>query len=247
MKVLLAIPSYKRAYQIEKRTAYWLKQLVGIDWKVFVRESEYLYYSQIIPEQNLVEINVNSFRETINAIGEYAIKNGYDLVHKVDDDMSFKRMGNSKKADCAMVYMDLYKEIVTEFETNPQLGVVTVSKPMYHVMGKMRGFQRRNKAVYGNFMIKPKYMYMPDGIELFDDIFFTLKVLQDNLETATYCNAYEDAICLTNSGGLQMMNRNEASKRTIEKMKYHFPYIKVGNYKGNPDIVDIDLKALGIK
>lgn len=247
MKILLAIPSYKRPYVIDKRTGYWLKQLKDVDWKIFIRSEEFLYYSQVFDSKNLVEINVNSFRETINAISEYAIKNNYDIIHKVDDDMSFKRIGKSKKENCAEVYQELYSEILEKFKEDGSIGAISVCKPMYHVMAKMRGFQRKNKAIYGNFFIKPKYMQMPEGIELFDDIFFTLQILKDNCSTLTYCNAYEDAICLKNQGGLQTMNRNEASKRTIEVMKKYFPEIKVGNYKDQLDVVDIDLKHLGIK
>ena len=99
MKVLLAIPSYNRPYEIEKKCLFWLKELKDIDWKIFIRSEQYVYYSQLIPKNNLVCINVNSFRETINAIGEYAKSNSYDLVHKIDDDMSFKKLGMSKRKD----------------------------------------------------------------------------------------------------------------------------------------------------
>ena len=99
MKVLVAIPSYNRPYAIEKRTGFWLKKLKGIDYKIFVREDQFLYYNQVFDEKNIVQINVKTFRETINEIQKYALLHNYDLVHKFDDDMSFKRLGMAKKAD----------------------------------------------------------------------------------------------------------------------------------------------------
>jgi hypothetical protein len=75
----------------------------------------------------------------------------------------------------------------------------------------------------------------------------TLIILDKGKKTLTYSGAYEDAICLTNSGGLQSVDRNELSRRTISCMSIIFPEIKEGKYKDNEGLVDIDLKALGIK
>lgn len=247
MKVLLAIPSYKRPYEIEKRAGYWLKQLQGIDWKIFIREEEYIYYSQVFSSDNLVEIKATNFRETINAIGEYALANGYELVHKVDDDMSFKKLGSAKKTDCAKVYTDLLKDVVKEFSENKDLYGVSVAKPMNHIRNKNTLFTRHNKALYGNYFLRPEIMNLPVGIELFDDIYFTLLILNTGKTTMTYTLAYEDAIILKNSGGLQSINRNEASKRTIVELQKIYPQVQQGCYKNDSTIVDIDLKALGIK
>jgi len=247
MKVLVAIPSYNRPYDIEKRCGYWLKQLKDIDWRVFVRPDQYMYYSQVIPEKHLVEIDVTSYRETINAIGSYAVQNGYDLVHRVDDDMSFKMLGKAKKEHSVMVYETLYKEIVEKFKSDPDLYGVSVSKPMHHIRNKETKWTRQNKALYGNQWLRPEILYLPTGIELFDDIYMTLLILDMGKKTLTYSGAYEDAVVLKNSGGLQSINRNELSRKTISCMSIIFPDVKEGNYKDQENVVDIDLKALNIK
>jgi hypothetical protein len=247
MKVLVAIPSYNRPYEIEKKCGYWLKELIDIDWKVFVREEQFIFYSQVIPAEHLVRINVNTFRETINAIGQYAIENGYDLVHKIDDDMSFKKLGMSKRADCAKVYQETHTKIVQRFIEDENLYGLSVSKPMAHIRSKDLVFTRENKALYGNYLLRAKVMAMPEGIELYDDVYFALEILRIGKKTLTYTGSYEDAVCYKNGGGLQSINRNKIGVETIKVLQKYFPEVKQGTYKGNEDMVDIDLKSLNIK
>lgn len=247
MKVLVAIPSFNRPYQIDKKCGFWLKKLAGIDWKVFVRKEQLMYYAQSIPAENLVAIEVNSFRETINAIGKYARDNNYEVVHKVDDDMCFKKLGNSRKANTHIIYQQAYEEIIEKFKTDKDCYGVSIAKPMLHIRMRQHTFARENKALYGNQFLRSIIMTMPEGVELFDDIYFTLRILELNKKTYTYCQAYEDSIMLKNSGGLQSINRNEASKSTIEVLSKIYPKVELGCYKGDSSIVDIDLKKLGIK
>jgi hypothetical protein len=247
MKILVAIPSYNRPYEIENKCGYWLKQLKNIEWKVFVREDQFLYYEQVIPEENLVSIDVNSYRETINAIGEYARDHNYDLVHRIDDDMSFKKMGLSKKVNASEVYKQIYHDVPAQFEQNTNLYGVSVSKPMTHIREREKVWIKRNKCLYGNQWLRPSIMYLPEGIELFDDVFMTLKILQEGKETLTYAGAYEDSVVHKNAGGLQSIDRNKISRETIKEFQKYFPEVKEGNYKGKSEIVDIDLKALNIK
>lgn len=247
MKVLVAIPSYNRPYTIEKRTGFWVKKLKDIDYKVFVRSDQYLYYNQVFDSKHLVEINVNSYRETINAIRDYAMVNGYDLIHKFDDDMSFKRLGMAKKSDAHHVYKQLYADVVNCFMQDPDLYGVSVAKPMNHIRNKDTQFTRHNKCLYGNMWLRPEIMYMPKGIELLDDVWNTLNILKIGKKTASYTLAYEDAELLKNDGGLQSIDRNKATRNTIEVMATYFDNVRVGSYKGNSKILDVDLKHLGIK
>jgi hypothetical protein len=248
MKILLAIPSYNRPYEIEKRAGFWLKKLPKeIEWKVFVRKEQLIYYSQSIPRENLVGIEVNSFRETINAIGQYAVSNQYDYVHKVDDDMSFKQLGNAKKENTHEVYQSCFEVIKSKLMSSVDIGAVSISKPMSHIRQRDKIWIRENKSIYGNYFIKSELMFMPEGIELFDDVFFTLKILELRMSTLSYSGAYEDSVMLKNAGGLQSYNRNKLSRDTIKIMQSYFPQVQEGIYKGNENIVDIDLKALGIK
>jgi len=247
MKVLVAIPSYNRPYDIERKCLYWLKQLHGIDWKVFVREEQVMYYEQNLSNNHIVPIHVSNYRETINAIGEYARSNGYDLIHRVDDDMGFKKLGKSKKANVPEVYMEAYHNIVKKFKSDPNLFGVSISKPREHMRSKDKVWVRENKCMYGNQWWIPNIVHLPEGIELFDDVYFTLKILDQGGKTLTYSGAYEDAELLKNAGGLQSINRNALSRATIKEMSKIFPNVREGHYKDQTDVVDIDLKALGIK
>ena len=47
MKILIAVPTYKRPYVLEKRAWYFLKDLKNADVKIFCDEDEEIYYEQV--------------------------------------------------------------------------------------------------------------------------------------------------------------------------------------------------------
>jgi hypothetical protein len=237
---LIAIPSYNRPYEIRKHI-WWLKEIPNSDltWKIFVRKEQFRYYSQEIGDKNLIAIDVTNFRETINAIGDYACQNGYDWVFKIDDDMSFKNR-ESKKKDIPFVFISALSDIVKELNDNSNIKAVNICKPsryLYHKGGKFL----YNKPLIGNYFIESKNMYMPKGLELLDDYYFTLKILEDG-DTAIYCRAYENALTMSNSGGLQSYDRNEMTERTYHVLKTLYPLVEMIPRKGNENVKDVSIK-----
>lgn len=244
MKLLIAVPSFNRPYDIEKNTLFWLKKIKEYDWRIFIRVEQLKYYSQTVPLKNIVVIKVKTFGETINAIQAFALENNYDLIHKIDDDMSFKDRTHSKKPFVHLAYLKAAKEIVAEFENVPELGGVSIIKPMPFFYNKKGNWVRENKALLGNQFLRPEFMFMPKGIELFDDIYNSLSIRKARSVIRGYAGCYENAVILKNKGGLQSIDRNAASKRTLTKMAKLFPCIKLGCYKGDESIVDVDFKSL---
>jgi hypothetical protein len=245
MRTLVASPTYKRPKSIIKNVLFWLEDLKDIDWFLFVREDQVLYYEQSVKDpKRIIPINVNSFRETINAIGKYAVDNGYELIHKIDDDMSFKRLGKAKKIYCTEVYQKAHEEIKEIFAKDPTIGAMSISKPMNHIRNKDKQLTRKNKSLLGNYWILPHYVFMPKGLELYDDIYFTLKVLDDDMVTYSYSLCYEDTIQKKHEGGLASYDRVEMTLESIKTLQIDYPEIEIGCYKGNEEIPDIDIKKL---
>lgn len=203
-----------------------------------------MYYEQTV--KNLVPIQASSYRETINAYGAYAQEHGYELICRVDDDMSFKTRTWSKKPDVHMAFEKAYFDIVQEFERNPTLGGVSISKPrpyFFHKSDKV--FVARNKPLFGNHFLRTELNEMPEGVELMDDIVHSITCRENGYDTMRYMGAYEHAQAHKNAGGLQSTDRNANTVRTIKRMQELYPHrnIQVGTYKGS-DIADIDLKQL---
>ena len=96
-RLLIAVPSLGRPYDIEKHTGFWLKQLQRYDYRVFIEPKERIYYSQVIPMNRLVITeNDAGLKGQIKNIRKFAELKGYDFVMKCDDDMWFLKRGAQK-------------------------------------------------------------------------------------------------------------------------------------------------------
>lgn len=243
MKVLIAIPSYNRPYAISSKLLFWIEKLEGIDWRIFVRAEQLRYYKQVVTDSSRLEpIEVNNFRETINAIGEYGRVNGYDLIMRVDDDMSFLSREH-KKAEAHINFQNAYEAIVSQFENEPLLGGVSVIKPLPYLYAGGKLWSRQGKMLLGNHIIRTQFFGLPEGIELFDDVYHSLVIKDAGYKLRSYAGCYENALVLKNEGGLQSTDRNEMTKHSFVYMQKLFPDVKLSNYKGRDGIVDIDASS----
>jgi hypothetical protein len=248
-RALVAIPSYYRPYDIERTTGHWLHKLPAhIDWKVFVRKEQMMYYEQTIRFCNLVPIEATSFRTTVNAYAEYARKHEYDIVFRVDDDMSFKTRNYSRKEDVHLAFQYAYDRIVQEFDNDPKLGAVSICKPRPFYFHKSDSlWAGENKPLFGNHVMRTELIGMPEGVELMDDIWHSLVCREQGYTIRRFMGAYENAMSHKNQGGMQTMDRNQATVDTIKVIAQHFPHrnIAVSTYK-DTDVADIDLKKLDL-
>ena len=197
MKLLLAVPSYNRPYDIMKRTGFWLKELSGTtNWKVFVEPQEEIYYSQSLGSENIIETG-----DDIKLIGQvehiykYAKDNGFDLVMKCDDDMLFKQRG-SKKQDASKVFTDHIQKIIRFFEENESCGSVNISKPMGYLHWKNDDkFKLSKKPIYGNWITRTENLVnLTKDLLLFDDLLLSIETKKQGKDIYVYYGCYEDAI-----------------------------------------------------
>lgn len=243
MKILIAIPSYNRPYDIDKRTGYWLKQLTKFDYKVFVEPQESLYYEQSMGAENIIETNDNNgLVGQLVDIGNYAKENGYDLVTKIDDDTYYSLPGKGKAYGCEIIEKSL-TEIVKRFSENDNLGVVGFTAGMDYIYNKEAGFKKRKKPIYGTAVVRPEVFTTMDrrGM-MFADLLVSLSCKDLGLGIETYYGCQEQRITLKNKGGLQSFDRTAIAKKSYEIMLEKYPKIKPledGKYKN--DFFDIDV------
>jgi hypothetical protein len=192
MKMLIAIPSYNRPYNIEKRIGHWIKNVKNADIRVFVCPNQYLYYSQVIPQDMLIKGAIQGGKEGfINQllfIKQYAQDHNYDVVFKCDDDMTFTK-SKAKKHQ----HGELIDEAILEFKftlsSDPTINAISFSQPMEYLYSEKKGFKKRKKAFSGAYGLM------------------------------------QDALCGTNEGGLQSIDRDMLGRETYENCVKYYPNV----------------------
>lgn len=235
IKVLLAIPSYNRPYDIDKKTGWWVKQIKNADVKIFVCPSQEIYYKQVLNGYTVAgakQGEKNGFVNQLLTIKKYAIDNGYNVILKCDDDMIFK--GAEKKINQPLAIdnaINLFKE---RFSKDKELSAIAFCQPMEWLRGERTGFKKRIKQFYGNYCIRTERYFLHDDLYLFDDLFIWIELQLNKMnKVETYLGLYQDAIGLVNKGGLQSYDRYSLSKETFitAKNKYYPEIIERENSK----------------
>jgi hypothetical protein len=240
MKTLIAVPSYNRPYDIDKKTLYWLKDM-KYDWKVFIYQSQARYYSDSVGIDNLIPCNDGiHLCGKIAHIYEYAKYHKYDAVFKVDDDMRFSSDGVDKK-DAAKVCSKFLEE-ANELFKNPDVGLINVSKYGSYKWSDKQGFKKRKKEIASNYYIRTELLKnIHSKLILFDDLWVSLETKLAGKDIYQYFGAFEDAATHKNKGGLQSYDREKISRQSYEYAKTIYPKIEIlENPKHN--LFDISVK-----
>lgn len=240
MKLLVAVPSYKRPYDIEKETGFWLKQLKDFEYRVFVEPQDYIYYRQTFPKKNIVKTENNcGLSGQCLHMKKYAQENGFDLIFKTDDDMYFTRKSASKKNAGQVIETSLH-EIKEAFENFNELGGVNIAKPTTYLYNKKGNWIAKQTGFYGSYVIRTEIYDMKKEYEVFNDLLASLFCVNAGLDFLTYAGCYEVSKIITNKGGLQSTNRAEISNKTFHAIKKDFPHVKEWE-NTRRDFVDLDI------
>jgi len=240
MKVLIAIPSHNRPYDIEKKLGYWLPYMM-YDYKIFVEENQEMYYSQSIGSTHLVLTpNGSGLIGQLIEIGKYAESHGYDLVLKMDDDMRFTK-DKSPKDETSLVVSEYIKSAIDLFTSRQDVAITNVVKPATYRYSNKEGWKIRQKPIYGNYMIRTEmFKCLTHEMLLFDDLVFSIEARKQGKMIYQYYGAYEDAITHKNAGGLQSYDRDQLSRKAFEYLKTKYPLLKeMPNNKNG--VFDIDV------
>jgi len=241
-RLLIAVPSLGRPYEIERHTGFWLKQLERYDYRVFVEPRERIYYSQIMPMANLIFTqNDIGLKGQVKFIGNYAKENGYEFVMKCDDDMWFLKRGAQKNRS-ASTLEDALDEIVTEFDSDEKLGGVTITKATGYMRNKSNEIwvYKSNKPFYSNSISRTELFKVPDEADIFVDLCLSMECVTNGYNTRTYARIYESCLTFKNRGGFQSTDRDALSRMVFTKLKSVYPKISERVDTKNP-CFDIDV------
>lgn len=237
MKVLIAVPTYKRPYILEKRAWYFLKDLKNADVRVFCDEDEEMYYEQVAGDRVVVgakQGKPDGLISQLNFIGEYARNNGYDIVWKVDDKLTLHK-GGVKKKDI-VPYIDEYiLKIVDKFKEGAD--AIGTCKAREYLHSDKSGFQPRYKPFDASYFLKSEYLSLDTNVFSMDElqVYFKLAT-EDHLDVWTCFDMYIDNPMGKFEGGLQMFDRLEESKNCLEILTSKYPEIRMKQSRSETSI-----------
>tara|TARA_Y100000310_G_scaffold339867_1_gene433907 strand:- start:3020 stop:3769 length:750 start_codon:yes stop_codon:yes gene_type:complete len=241
-RLLVAVPSLGRPYEIERHTGFWLKQLEKYDWRVFIEPSERIYYSQIIPMNRLVITQDGAgLKGQIRNIRKYADEKGHEFVMKCDDDMWFLKRG-AKKERSAQTLESALDEIIYQFDNDEKLGGASITKAAGYMRNSSNSIwvYKSSKPFYSNSISRTKLFDVPDAADVFIDLCLSLECVTKGYHTRTYARAYESCLTFKNKGGFQTTNRDSLSRMVFNKLKSVYPEISERVDTKNP-CFDIDV------
>lgn len=272
MKLLAAVLSKNRwrDNQIVRNTFSWLKYS-SFDFKIFVEPSEYDYYCSALGEENVESVG----RDNINMGGskvyiqKYALRNNYDLILKLDDDIwnwrDFKNgwypytgksngipMDERKKACAEFVFDHAMQDSIELFEECSDVGCIS------YFYGQMMFHKPGTKWVTWNGRPATVYMTRADllapsrqsEIHQFEDFYtwYNLRKLGFVAPRYGLAGFHVDGNYGVNSGGLQDFNRKKMTVESMKIFKELYPnelvYKKdngVGGFFVTPDTRKIEL------
>lgn len=235
VKILIAVPSWNRPYEIENDTGFWLKQLSSeIDWIVCVEPSQHAYYAQGIPRTHLITSKDScGIAGQCNRILGYAKENGFTHIWRVDDDSFFKERATKKKETAKVV--EKHCQILTEFLSKyNEIGGIAFTRPRTIMFNKDgQKFGGGGALLCGSSVYQIEGMEeIPKEVEEFDDLYLTILVNERmKLKTVRYMNL---ALCAkgvttNNAGGMNthgLDERDKRARRSFEEIKKVFPKVE---------------------
>jgi hypothetical protein len=220
MKCLLFIPSKARPGVLSSNALPFAKR-TGLDYRIFVEPQDAQAYTM----NNVVHLKENDrgLGYATSAAKEYAVRNGYELMFKVDDDV--QAIGN--------VEQDLPR-LIKAFEI-PSVGAICFPYSFEFYAKTNKLFTKVNKRIQTCYMIRTEAFSPSPQVSTFEDFYQFLLLRQAGYDTL-YCSKH-DIKCKPvggGKGGLQVFDRKEMAKREIAIFQSIDPSITVISKPNKP-------------
>lgn len=231
MKILIAIPSKDRTDILGKNAWEWAK-LLPFDVALFVEPQEYQKYSlrfgshsgnthqHIVPLQDSNR-GLGYAKQCIQA---YALKNGYEIVFKIDDDVAgfsdFRNRHNS--AETASFIEARIRQYQILFRTKPRLGVIGF--PYEFQMFERKGMVP-TKRVQTAYICRTDLLCPDPEISVFEDFAVGINALVKGSAVIvdTSVGIQLGVGVGKGTGGHQSFNRLERAKKEVDMLRRIYP------------------------
>ena len=240
MKLLILLPSKGRPTQLQALTGSWLFEQ-GLDCKILVEPQDALAYGAIAPPGSILELTDDN-RGTEFALfhgKQYALKNGYDVIFKIDDDIKgWSTMDKKDKKTSAERFKQLLEDVVKPLENPNCAGISFGYRQEFWHDKKWFGVNHRFQTCY---LVKTEH-FQPRLFEKgektddpWEDFCNFLRVIKDGHKVLRYGRYTMDTDVGTGDGGLQDWYRNQTPERykeLIEIVRKEFPWLP---FRKKPD------------
>jgi len=239
MRVLICVPSKGRPYDFEKKMLTWLSG-VGIPYKVFVEEQDFIYYKQVAGKDSVIPLKKDDMGigYCARAYSEYAVAWGYDLIWRIDDDtrgFTSKAIGNGRSGYTKEIMHNILDDVLPDFEKYENLGAVRFlhSKySIYEAIGKNRKYTHLDDELFNARIIKPELEgLLNENITTAEDACLSVLVRDAKQHILTYGRSGINSEVNRNTGGFNMMDRAEMTKATHKYIVKRFPKIELRENK----------------
>lgn len=243
MKLLIAIPSKGRSKTIFKHTLRWVAR-TGYDVKVFVEPQEIEEYRTNatvangeyyldLTDESFVDIGKNDagLSHAKQFIKDYATKNGYALVFKMDDDvMRFNARGRNKRDDDMIIdFCGMVGQCRVAFGKYPD--VAAIGFPYRGELFEPKKWSAINARLQTCYIIRTEYIQT--GYNTLEDFANYVYIRSQNKVTLRYGLLGIDCADVgANKGGHQMFNREAQANEELPKLRKIYPALKFKIVKG---------------
>ena len=214
MRVLVIIPSKGRA-DVFKNYGKKFVDSLGLDSIVVLEKEDYDLYEH--PNKLMLKKSNAGIGYSLFHGKQYAKENKYDLIFKIDDDVS--SIGNIRE--------DL-KIIISYFKKYPKLGAVCFPYDFEFYNKSDKLFTHINKRIQTCYLIRVDSFRPMEGVNTFEDFSQFFHIVNNN-EFTLFCakHAIKCKPVGSGSGGCQAFDRKKQAEKEIEYFKSIDPTIKV--------------------
>ena len=251
-KILIAVPSKNRYRdnEIHRKTLSWL-QHTQYDFRVFVEPQDKKNYSSV-PNLVILDKNNGGLGYAKSFIHKYAVKNDYDYIFKVDDDvyrwrdirnrgLGIGKSGGTTKQEYCRIFERIIEDSFEILEDTPNIGAISL--PYGNEISEIQKFTEINKRLQSCYLIRTNLFYDERlvNISTMEDFATFFNVLKKGYYTVRYGLTGIDCERVgVNSGGIQDFDRrkqNELEKQILEELHPEIVWKRVQkNWNWEPDL-----------
>lgn len=225
MKILIAVPSKRRAETLAKYTMKWLP-LVGSDYKIFVEKEDLDSYAQVVPNEQIIVLPDSNrglgFSKSI--IRKYAETHGYDTIAKIDDDIQgwteFRKRLDPEQS--ALKFIEILQEVDKMFDNDAD--TVVISFPYAFQMFEQKRWSK-SKRVQTCFITRIEYFHGIPELSVFEDFAVGVNAIVKGKKVMMYGNSGQilGVQVGKGAGGLQSFNRKNQTSEAIQILQKMYP------------------------
>ena len=233
MNLLVAIPSKGRADTIKKKTLSWLHK-TRFPVAIFVEpQDEQSYWNANLGFDivNTGADNLGTMHSKL-AIKNYALRNRFEVVFKLDDDIGGWRGADRKQTDSLKTFEAAIDDALLVLREQSE--VKAISFPYGFQMFKIAKWLSINARLQGCYIVRTDWIFADTRYKLIEDFANFVYIRSRNGLTLRYGEAGMNIDSMSLPGGELDAKKQENMETAIELLREMHPGLKTRPVTGKP-------------